>query len=140
MPDEPMLVKADRVRLSQALQNLICNATKYMDPGGTVRMRITRDGESAVITVSDGGIGIAADELDSIFDLYAQAPSATERCAGGLGIGLYVAREIIRAHGGTIRAASAGPGQGSEFTVRLPRGATASELPARTDRQELSYG
>lgn len=121
VPPEPIFLDADAMRLSQVLQNLVRNAAKYTNFGGKIRIGAQRVGSDAVLTVSDTGIGIAPTQLDAIFELYAQAgQAATERSAGGLGIGLYLARSLVEAHGGTIRAASAGAGSGSEFIVRLP--------------------
>ncbi len=121
VPPEPIILDADVMRLCQVLQNLLSNAAKYTNPAGQIRIDARRDGDEVVVSVSDTGIGIAPDQLDAIFELYAQAgQAATERSAGGLGIGLYLARSIVEAHGGTIRALSAGPGRGSEFIVRLP--------------------
>jgi len=121
MPPEPILLEADAVWLSQALQNVIGNAAKYTNPGGLIRIVCVREEDKAVITVRDTGIGIARAQLDSIFDLYFRAGHAeAQRSVKGLGIGLYVARALIEAHGGTIRAASPGPDCGSELTIRLP--------------------
>jgi signal transduction histidine kinase len=121
LPSEPVFLDADAVWLSQALQNLLANAAKYTNPGGTIRISATRENDEAVLTVSDSGVGIAAADLERIFELYSQAGQAgTERSAGGIGIGLYLCRLVIDAHGGVIRAFSAGPGGGSEFTVRVP--------------------
>ncbi|HSL71622.1 MAG TPA: HAMP domain-containing sensor histidine kinase [Longimicrobiales bacterium] len=121
LPPEPIDLDADAVWLSRALQNLVRNSGKYTDPGGRIHIDAVRDGDEAVITVSDNGIGIASTQLDAIFDMWAQAGQAsTERSEGGVGIGLYLARHVIEAHGGTLRAASDGPGLGSQFTVRLP--------------------
>jgi signal transduction histidine kinase len=121
MPDESIQMDADPARLGQVLQNLVCNAAKYTDAGGTIRVCVRLEENCVVIKVRDDGMGIASADLDSIFDLHTRTPSATQRCTEGLGIGLFVAREIIEAHGGTLAAASGGSGMGSVFTVRLPR-------------------
>ena len=121
LPSEPIDLDGDVSWLSQALQNLVRNAGKYTDPGGKIHIDAVCDGDEAVITVSDNGIGIASRQLDGIFDMWEQAGQAsTERSEGGVGIGLYLARHVIEAHGGTLRAASDGPGLGSQFTVRVP--------------------
>ena len=121
LPPEPVSLDADVVWLSQALQNLVSNSGKYTDPGGRIHIDAVRDGDGVVITVSDNGIGIASTQLDAIFDMWAQAGQAsTERSEGGVGIGLYLARRVIEAHGGSVRATSDGPGLGSQLTVRLP--------------------
>lgn len=114
-------VEADELWLSHALQNVIGNAAKYTDPGSRIEVRVARDGEYAVIGVRDTGVGLAPEQLETIFDLYAQAEQSSDRpAAGGLGVGLYFARFLIERHGGAIRAASEGPGRGSVFTIRLP--------------------
>lgn len=121
LPSERVFLEADATFLEQALQNLLANAAKYTNPGGTIRIGAARENDDVVITVSDSGLGIAPAVLERIFDLYAQAGQAgTKRSAGGLGVGLYLSRLVIEAHGGEIRASSAGAGKGSEFTVRVP--------------------
>ena len=121
LPAEPLWLEADVTWLSQALQNLISNAAKYTEPGGRIGVKVRRDAADAVITVSDTGIGILPTELDAIFDLYMQiGPAGSNVAAGGLGIGLYLARVVVEGHGGSIRALSAGLGCGSELIVRLP--------------------
>jgi signal transduction histidine kinase len=118
---EPMVLEADLTWLSRALQNLIVNASKYTDRGGRICVRTRRDGDAVILSVSDTGIGIDTHRLSSIFELGAQVgQEGSERSAGGAGIGLYVVRELIAAHGGTIEALSAGRGTGSEFVCRLP--------------------
>jgi len=114
-------VLADPMRLRQVLENLIHNAVKYSDPGSCVTIAARRDHGVAVIEVTDEGIGIASDQIGSVFDLFAQAGRAgTARAQGGLGIGLHLAQQIITAHHGTLTAASEGLGRGSTFTIRLP--------------------
>ncbi len=121
LPAERVLVEMDAFWLEQALQNLLANAAKYTNRGGTIRIRAARENGEVVLTVSDNGIGIAPAALEEIFELYAQGGQAgSERSAGGIGAGLYLSRRVIHAHGGVIRASSAGVGAGSEFTVRLP--------------------
>ncbi len=121
LPTEPVRLAGDEMWLSHALQNLIGNAAKYTDPGGRIDVRVTRDGTDALIKVSDNGVGLDAAQLEAIFELYVQLGQSPRRLAvGGLGVGLYLTRLVIEGHGGTIQAASEGPGRGSEFTVRLP--------------------
>ncbi|MEO8314244.1 MAG: HAMP domain-containing sensor histidine kinase [Pseudomonadota bacterium] len=121
LPAEEILLRGDSLRICQALQNLIANAAKYTPAGGEIRITARRDCDYAVITVSDNGIGILPARLEQIFDLYEQAGQAdTALSAGGLGIGLYLARRLIEAHGGSIEARSNGEGRGSEFVIRLP--------------------
>jgi signal transduction histidine kinase len=103
------------------LQNLLSNAAKYTEPGGRIVVKVRRDNAVAVISVCDTGIGIAAEDLGEIFELYMQlGQDRTRLPAGGLGVGLYLVRLLVEAHGGNIEATSAGRGCGSEFTVRLP--------------------
>jgi signal transduction histidine kinase len=113
-------IVADRVRLSQVLLNLLNNAAKYMDPGGRIHMHALVEPDWVVLRVRDEGVGIPADRLDAIFELFSQVESALDRSRGGLGIGLSLARRIVELHGGTLTARSEGAGRGSEFEVRLP--------------------
>ncbi|HYF60095.1 MAG TPA: PAS domain S-box protein [Burkholderiaceae bacterium] len=126
MPGRPLQMRADPVRLTQIVENLLTNACKYTDPGGEVVVRVREEGDEAIaIEVRDTGIGIAADHLPRIFTLFAQVETAIDRSRGGLGIGLALVRRLVELHGGTISAHSDGPGRGSTFTVRLPRSAPA---------------
>ncbi|HKE15599.1 MAG TPA: GAF domain-containing protein, partial [Kofleriaceae bacterium] len=136
---EGLLVEVDQVRLAQVLANLLTNAAKYTDPNGIVVVTGRREGGEIAISVRDNGMGISADVLPGIFDLFVQGDRALDRSQGGLGIGLTLARNLVEAHGGTIAARSDGLGKGSEFTVRLPacsgRAATEREDAApRVDR------
>jgi PAS domain S-box-containing protein len=119
LPTVPLHVNADEGRLAQVLYNLLGNAAKYTHPGGRIHVRAMRDGPDAVITVSDNGVGIARENLQSVFEMFTQVDSSLDRSQGGLGIGLTLSRRIVELHGGTIEAASDGPGQGSTLTVRL---------------------
>jgi signal transduction histidine kinase len=119
LPPQPVCVEADPVRLEQVISNLLTNAVRYTEPGGQIWLSVEQDG-AAVVRVRDTGIGIRPKLLPHIFDLFTQGPSATARSRDGLGIGLSLVRHLVEIHGGTVQAASAGPGQGSEFTVRLP--------------------
>ena len=120
MPAEAIEINGDFVRLAQVISNLLGNAAKYTDAGGDISLVAERHGEEALIRVRDNGIGIDEAMLPRIFDMFAQAPSSQRRSQGGLGIGLALARALVELHGGRIEAASAGPGKGSQFTVRLP--------------------
>lgn len=111
---------ADPTRIQQVLSNLLNNSLKYTDPGGFVRVELLRDGSDAVIRVLDTGIGIAPEMLPRIFDPFAQADASLDRPRGGLGIGLTLARTLVKMHGGTLEASSPGLGFGSEFTLCLP--------------------
>jgi signal transduction histidine kinase/integral membrane sensor domain MASE1/CheY-like chemotaxis protein len=120
LPPEPIVLEADPTRLEQILSNLLINAAKYTPGPGTIDFSTARDGAQAVICVRDSGIGIRPEMLDRIFELFAQADRLPERVQEGLGIGLTLVRSLAQLHGGTVTAASAGPGRGSEFVVRLP--------------------
>jgi PAS domain S-box-containing protein len=132
LPAGPLRVEADPARLEQVVTNLLTNACKYTDPGGRIGLSAERDGSEAVIRVRDNGIGIAPDLLTRVFDLFVQAERRLDRSQGGVGIGLTLVKRLVEMHGGTVRAHSAGPGQGSEFVVRLPALAEpAAGAPAR---------
>jgi signal transduction histidine kinase len=120
VPDEPLPLQADAVRLAQVVGNLLTNAAKYTEPGGRIRLTARRHGNEAVLRVRDSGIGIAADMLPKVFELFVQADHAATRAQGGLGIGLTLVKNLVAMHGGSVTADSPGLGQGSEFTVRLP--------------------
>lgn len=120
LPAETIRVDGDRTRLVQALGNLLTNAAKYTDPGGHITVRLEREGDFAVLGVKDNGVGIPADKLSNVFDLFMQVDSAVDRTQGGLGIGLTIVRQLVELHGGTIEVHSDGPGTGSEFVMRLP--------------------
>jgi PAS domain S-box-containing protein len=117
---EGLCVLGDPERLAQVVGNLLNNAAKYSDRGGRVSIRGQRHDGEIVLTIRDCGIGIEANRLSQIFDLFAQAPQALDRSQGGLGIGLAIARALVELHGGSISAESDGPGTGSAFQVRLP--------------------
>jgi signal transduction histidine kinase/ActR/RegA family two-component response regulator len=134
MPDTPIFVHGDPVRLAQVFGNLLNNAAKYTDPGGRVVLAARRTGHTVEISVRDTGIGIPAHVLPSIFDMFAQGDTSLERRQSGLGVGLTLAKRLIEMHGGTIAALSEGPGHGSEFVVRL----TAAVQHAVPDTQAPS--
>jgi signal transduction histidine kinase/ActR/RegA family two-component response regulator len=120
-PQDPAIVKGDHKRLVQVVANLLGNATKYTPEGGHIELRLAQDGDEFAITVSDDGIGMDGGLVERVFDLFTQAERTPDRSQGGLGLGLALARSLVELHGGSVRAYSAGPGQGSTFTVRLPR-------------------
>jgi signal transduction histidine kinase len=120
LPDEPIWLHADPLRLEQVFVNLLTNASKYMDSGGKLEVWVHRRDALAVVRVRDSGIGIGADDLPHVFDLFKQVDSASPRSQSGLGVGLSLVRELVDLHGGSVIAASRGMGHGSEFTVRLP--------------------
>jgi signal transduction histidine kinase/ActR/RegA family two-component response regulator len=118
--EEPMYLYADPTRAEQIIANLLTNAGKYTHQGGRVTVQAHRDRSDAVIEVIDTGVGLPAEMLTRVFDLFAQADRTLDRSEGGLGIGLTVARKLAEMHGGTISATSEGLGKGATFTVRLP--------------------
>jgi CheY-like chemotaxis protein len=120
MPDEPVEIEGDLGRLAQVFTNLLNNAAKYTPRGGRISISLSREGPRAVIRVRDSGIGIAADHISQIFELFAQVDQSLERGAGGLGVGLSLAKTLVELHGGEITVQSNGLGEGSEFAVSLP--------------------
>ncbi len=120
MPDDPVRLVGDEVRLVQVVQNLLTNAARYSADERPIAVSVEVEGAQALLRVRDQGIGIAADQLPRLFDLFFQGGSASERATGGLGIGLPLAKLLAELHHGSVEAHSAGLGQGSEFTVRLP--------------------
>lgn len=125
----PTYLHMDVLRLVQSLHQIITNATRYTERRGHIHVRAKREGAEVVVTVSDTGIGIPVDDLETIFGLFVHAAHGA-RIEQGLGLGLYLARYLIEAHEGTVVAASAGLGRGSVFTIRLPCEAPARDLPA----------
>ncbi len=117
---EPMLVNGDLTRLAQVLSNVLINAAKYTPPRGLIGLAARREGQLAVISVADTGIGIAPEHLNEVFRMFGQVESAHDMAQGGQGIGLALARHLIELHGGSIQARSEGVGRGSVFEVRLP--------------------
>ncbi|MYN20592.1 PAS domain S-box protein, partial [Rugamonas sp. FT107W] len=117
----PLPVRGDHVRLVQIIANLLTNAARYTPPGGDIRLAASGDREHVYVSVVDNGIGIAADALPHVFDLFYQDRRDTDRSTGGLGVGLALVNNLVGLHGGGVEARSAGPGQGSEFRLRLPR-------------------
>lgn len=127
-----MWIDADPSRISQVLSNLLTNAAKYTRRGGHLAIRAARDRDEVVIVVSDDGMGIAPELLPRLFDLFVQGRRTLERSEGGLGLGLSIVRNLVRIHGGTVVARSAGAGLGSDFEVRLPAlSVSRAALPAR---------
>jgi two-component system CheB/CheR fusion protein len=116
----PVSLEGDPARLAQVLSNLLNNAAKYTEQGGKISVAVECEGRVAVIRIKDTGIGIPPDMLPRIFDMFMQLDRSLERARGGLGIGLSLVQKLVNLHGGTVTAFSDGPGQGSEFVVRLP--------------------
>ena len=120
LPEAPVWLQADAGRLEQVLVNLLGNASKYTDDAGELRLSVQHTTGEATVRVADSGTGIAPDVLPHVFDPFVQAHSSLPRVEPGIGIGLTVVRDLTEMHGGHVTAASAGLGQGSEFTVHLP--------------------
>jgi signal transduction histidine kinase/ActR/RegA family two-component response regulator len=118
---EAVTVEADATRMEQVISNLLDNALKYTPNGGRVEIATAAEGGDAVLRVRDAGVGIDADMVPRIFDVFVQAEQACDRAAGGLGLGLTLVKRLVELHGGTVAASSAGPDRGSEFVVRMPR-------------------
>jgi PAS domain S-box-containing protein len=130
IPDAPLRISVDPDRMAQVFANLLHNAAKYTDDGGRISVTVSRWGREVLIEVRDTGIGIHADLLPGIFDLFRQGDESHERARGGLGLGLTVVRRIVEMHGGSVGAFSAGAQKGSEFVVRLPLQAEEAQSPA----------
>jgi PAS domain S-box-containing protein len=120
LPDEPIVVEADPTRIAQVLWNLLNNAAKYTPEGGRIWLTAENVGGESVVRVRDTGMGIPPEMLPRVFDLFTQAERTLDRAEGGLGIGLTLVRRLTEMHNGVVQAFSAGPGEGSEFVVRLP--------------------
>jgi signal transduction histidine kinase len=129
MPQGPLVVNGDAMRLAQVFSNLLDNASKYTPRGGSISLTSSVHGDALAITVSDNGIGITAEALPRIFELFVQDERARVLHSGGLGIGLAVVRDLVEAHGGSVIGRSAGTDQGSEFVVKLPLVESAVAVP-----------
>jgi two-component system CheB/CheR fusion protein len=132
LPSEPVGLQGDPVRLPQVVANLLNNASKYTPEGGHIGVATERRSRAVDIRVRDDGMGIPAEMLPCIFDLFVQADRSLDRSHGGLGVGLTLVRRLAEMHGGTVTASSAGPGRGSEFVVSLPTADTISAAPRGT--------
>ena len=120
LPEKLLCVRGDPVRLAQVVSNLLNNAARYTDEGGRIVVEAHAEDGEAVLTVSDNGVGMSAEALSGVFDMFAQADAGDTRAQHGLGIGLALVRNLVEMHGGVVEASSAGSGQGSSFEVRLP--------------------
>ncbi len=120
VPDTPVLLEVDPLRMAQVVANLLTNAAKYMDPGGDISLSVRSIDQAVELMVADTGIGLCAEDLERVFTMFSQVDSAIDRSQGGLGIGLALVKGIVELHGGTVRAQSHGPGHGCQFTVQLP--------------------
>ena len=119
-PSAPVYLHADPVRMSQAFSDLLNNSCKYSEPGGRISVTAEVQGSEVVVAVNDAGIGIDADVLPTIFQMFTQSDRSMARSHGGLGIGLTLVRRLVELHKGSVHAFSDGPGRGSKFVVRLP--------------------
>ncbi|BDB24525.1 response regulator [Cupriavidus sp. P-10] len=119
-PSMALVIEGDAIRVEQIVTNLLGNAIKYTPPGGLIKVSVEHDGDNAVLTVADNGIGMTADFLPTIFTIFVQGDSSLDRKSAGLGLGLALVHQLVQLHHGTVQASSDGPGRGSTFVVRLP--------------------
>ena len=138
LPPIPVYLAADLTRLAQVFSNLLNNAAKYTEPGGRISLTGELSGAEVVVRVRDNGLGIPADALPRIFEMFSQVDRNMERAQGGLGIGLTLVRRLVEMHGGTVAAGSDGPGRGSEFFVRLPVSKMAQPTPLAHDNESAT--
>ena len=140
LPAAPVAMCIDRHRIAQVLSNLVNNAAKYTPPGGDIRIEARVEGREMALAVSDNGIGIGADMLAVVFDMYAQAHNIHSMTQGGLGVGLNLVKRLVELHGGRVAVHSAGTGQGSCFTVYLPLGEAVRPAPCAPPAQRADTG
>jgi PAS domain S-box-containing protein len=133
LPARPITLDADVVRLTQVFANLLNNAAKYTPPNGSITVKAEQQNDVVTIRVIDNGIGIPQELLPQVFDMFMQVDKSLERAQGGLGIGLSLVKRLVEMHGGTVAARSKGPGQGSEFIVRLP----TAQAPAAREQPHV---
>jgi signal transduction histidine kinase len=131
-PEEDLNVEGDFDRLTQVFSNLLSNAAKYTNAGGTIELRSGREGAAAVVSVADSGIGISPSDLSGVFEMFSQVRSHRGHAEGGLGIGLSLVRQLVEMHGGSVQVESPGDGGGSTFSVRLPLTEPAAAVPEAT--------
>jgi PAS domain S-box-containing protein len=137
LPPGPVFLDADLTRLAQVLSNLLTNSAKYTEHGGQIWLTAERNADEAIVSVRDNGIGIPADALPRVFEMFSQVGRSIERSTGGLGIGLALVKGLVEMHGGTVTAESDGPAMGSTFTVRLPALVSIAEpAPAAAPPQD----
>jgi CheY-like chemotaxis protein len=141
LPPGSIAIDGDPTRLEQVVVNLINNAAKYTEPGGRIAVELGREGREVVLRIRDNGIGIAPEMLSRIFDPFVQVGRRVERSQEGVGIGLTLVRKLVELHGGTVAAYSEGPGQGSEFVVRLPApiGLNGGRRPTAKEPDRLNH-
>ncbi len=138
LPDEPLMLDADPVRLAQIFGNLLNNAAKYSEKGGQIEIAARRDGEEALVTIRDSGDGIEAEQLPKLFQIFTRGERSARRNQSGLGIGLALVRRLTEMHGGRVEASSEGIGKGSCFSVRLPLNVRQVAAPKARGREHSS--
>jgi two-component system CheB/CheR fusion protein len=140
----PVMVRGDQHRLQQVQSNMLANAAKFTEPGGTIWFSVRREGSEAVVRVRDSGVGLPPEDLDKVFELFYQRETTLDRSSGGIGVGLSLVRAVVELHGGRALARSDGPGRGSEFVAALPLLAGADAVaspeaaPGKGRRRALS--
>jgi PAS domain S-box-containing protein len=134
LPNAPIHLRGDPVRLTQVFGNLLNNACKFSEPGGHIRVTAERQGSEVAVSVADSGIGIPADQLDDVFAMFSQVDRSLERSRGGLGLGLTLVKQLVELHRGSVEGFSEGLGRGSTFVVRLP--VTSKRRPKAPRRQQ----
>jgi signal transduction histidine kinase len=140
LPEDPLWLDADLVRLAQVFTNLLSNAAKYTEPGGEIVLAAApapKDPKQIVVAVRDSGVGLSAEKQSRVFDLFYQVDRTMERSQGGLGIGLSLVRRLVDLHGGTVQVRSEGVGRGCEFVVRLPLAPAPAPQPQPQPREEV---
>ena len=137
---QSLMVRADVTRLCQIVANLLNNAAKYTPDGGRIEVSAQREDGMALVRVKDSGVGIPTAMLPRVFEMFAQVDGHSERAQGGLGIGLALVKQLVAMHGGEVQAHSNGPGQGSEFTVRLPLAEAGAASTERIEAHKLEAG
>ncbi len=138
--DEQLWLQADPTRLAQVIGNLLTNAAKYTPDGGRIDVSVERDNEYAVVRVKDTGLGIPADMLPLVFDLFTQVGKHLDRAQGGLGIGLALVKRLVEMHGGEVTVESPGPDRGSTFSVRMPLAPDAPVIPLSSNSIRAARG
>jgi signal transduction histidine kinase/CheY-like chemotaxis protein len=138
LPPQPVVLEADPARLAQVFINLLNNSAKYTERGGHIRLTVEQQGGDVVVAVKDTGIGIPADKLPTVFDLFSQVEGALSHSQGGLGIGLSLVKRLVEMHDGSVEAESSGPGEGSTFSVRLPVLIAHSQSDGTDEHEEIA--
>ena len=137
LPESPVPLDADHARLAQVFANLLNNAAKYSDAKGRIELGAAIEGDHVQVWISDSGIGLTAEQMDTVFEMFHQVDTTVERSRGGLGIGLTLVQRLTEMHGGRVEVHSDGPGRGSTFRVRLPHaGATQMQPPAAAPKRD----